>query len=81
MKSKVVGAAAGIALAVAAGTPAEAQFMSNYPAVIIVPPPAQSLVMPKPAPKTSKPTASEPPSVTPPPNLSQCYQGRARVCQ
>ncbi len=58
MKSKVFGAVAGLALVVAAGAPAQAQFMSNYPALIIIPPPAQNLVMPKPAPKPAKPSTS-----------------------
>jgi hypothetical protein len=78
MNSKLFGAVAGLVLPVVAGAPADAQFMSSYPVVIVVPPPAQNFVMPKPAPK---PSTSAPPSAASPPDLSQCYQGRTRVCQ
>jgi hypothetical protein len=81
MNSKAFGAVAALALPVVAGAPAHAQFMSGYPVVIVVPPPAQNLVMPKPARKPIKPSTSAPPSAASPPDLSQCYQGRTRVCQ
>ena len=81
VNSKVFGAVAGLALSVVSGAPAYAQFMSSYPVVIVVPPPAQNLVMPKPAPKPIKPSTSAPPSAAPPPDTSQCYQGKTRVCQ
>ena len=82
MKPRVFCAAAGLAFAVAASAPAEAQFMTSYPAIIVVPPPAQNYVMPKPAPKPTpaKPITSAPPPDTQAPNVSQCYQGRTRVC-
>ena len=51
MRSKVFGAVASLSVAVVADAPAHAEFMSSYPAVIVIPPPAQYLVMPKPAPK------------------------------
>ena len=81
MNKKVLGAVVGLAHAVVAGAPAHAQFMSSYPVVIVVPPPAQNLVMPKSAPKPIKPSTSAPTSAASPPDLSQCYQGRTRVCQ
>ena len=81
MNSKLFGAVAGLALPVVAGAPAHSQFMSSYPVVIVIPPPAQNLVMPKPAPKPIKPSTSAPTSAASPPDLSQCYQGRTRVCQ
>jgi hypothetical protein len=81
LNSKVFGAVAGLALPVVAGAPAHSQFMSSYPVVIVIPPPAQNLVMPKPAPKPNKSSTSAPPSAASPPDLSQCYQGKTRVCQ
>jgi len=81
MKAKVLGAAAGLALAVAANTPAEAQFMSTpYPVIIVPPPPAQSLVMPKPAAKPAQPAKPAPSPDTPAPDMGKCYQGRAKLC-
>ncbi len=72
-------AAAGLALGCAASAPAQAQFMSGYPAVIVVPPPpAQSMVMPK-RPQPAPPIAPPPPADQPAPNLGQNYQGRTRV--
>ena len=81
MKARVLGVAAGLALAVATSA-AEAQFMSSpYPAIIAVPPPAQNLVLPKPAPKPAQPAKpASPPPDSSPPDLNKCYQGRARVC-
>jgi hypothetical protein len=81
MKSKILGLAAGLALAVATSLPAQAQFMSSPYPVIIVPPPAQKLVVPKPAPKQAEPpkTAAPPPDA-PPSGLGNCYQGRTKVC-
>ena len=72
-----MGVGVGAALAVAANPPAQAQFMTgNYP-VIIVPPPAQNFVVPKPKPTPPPKTNDAPP---PAPDQSKCYQGRARVC-
>jgi len=84
MKTKAFRIAGGVALlALGSPFPARAQFFSNYP-VIIVPPPAQNLVMPpRPAPKPApaKPNASAPPPDTPNgPDVTQCYQGRTKVC-
>jgi hypothetical protein len=81
MNSKLFCVLASLALPIVAGAPAQAQFMSSYPVVIVIPPPAQNLVMPKPAPKPIKPSTSAPPSAASPPDLSQCYQGKTRVCQ
>jgi hypothetical protein len=81
MNSKVFGAVAALALPVVVGAPAHAQFMSSYPVMIVIPPPTQNLVMPKPAPKPIKPSTSAPTSAASPPDPSQCYQGRTRVCQ
>ncbi len=43
MKAQVFAAAAGLATALAASAPADAQFMGNYPVIIVPPPPAQNL--------------------------------------
>ncbi len=81
MKSKLLGVAAGLALAVAGNAPAEAQFMSSpYPVIIVPPPPAQNLIMPKYPSKPAQPARPAPPPDAPAPDLSKCYQGRARVC-
>ena len=80
MRAKAFGLAAGFALALGSAAPADAQFFANYP-VIIVPPPAQNLVMPKPAPKPAKPSASAPPSEAPAPEVQCHYQGQTRICQ
>jgi len=77
-------AAAGLALGCAASAPAQAQFMSGYPTVIVVPPPpAQSMVMPKrPTPKQTPPATAAPPSDTSEPHQLTCrYQGQTRVCE
>jgi hypothetical protein len=83
IKARAFRLAASIALAVGAAGPAEAQFFSNYPVIIVPPPPAQNLVLPpKPKPPAPKPDASAQSPDTP--NTSgpgQCYiQGRTRVC-
>ena len=75
-------AAGGLALACLATGPAEAQFMTGaYPVIIVPPPPAQGMVMPK----AMKPRQATPPPAEPPaPNTgidqSKCYQGRAKIC-
>jgi hypothetical protein len=84
MKAKAFGLAACVALACAASAPAEAQFMSNYPVLVVPPPQAQTLVMP-PKPSTPKPAPPKPAaSAQPPPTPSTppgCYyQGQTRVC-
>ncbi len=55
--------------------------MSGAYPVIMVPPPAQGMVMPKPL----KPKQTAPPPAAPPPpdagvDQSKCYQGRAKIC-
>ncbi len=74
-------AAGGLALAWLATAPAQAQFMTGSYPVIIVPPPAQTMVMPKlPKPRETPPPA--PPSPLPDAGVDQskCYQGRAKIC-
>ena len=82
MDSKAFRIAGGVALlAFGAPLPACAQF--NYP-MIIVPPPAENYVSPKPAPEAppgDKPKPGDKPGEAP--NLgdhSQCYQGRTKTC-
>ena len=82
MKIKGFRIAGGVALlAFGAPLPACAQF--NYP-MIIVPPPAQNYVLPKPAPKApraEKPKATdEPGDVLNPVDVSRCDQGRTKAC-
>jgi hypothetical protein len=80
MKSRIQVAAVGFALAVAANAPAKAQFMSSpYPVIIVPPPPAQNLIMPKYAPRQDQPAKPASPEA-PPPDLGKCYQGRAKLC-
>jgi hypothetical protein len=77
-------AAASVALGFAAAYPARAQFMApGYPAVIVVPPPAQGLALPK----RTKPEPAPPSPQAPPadeqsgPNHTCTYHGRTRVCE
>ena len=70
-----------LALGCAVG-PAEAQFMTGaYPVIIVPPPPAQSLVMPKrstpPAPRAAQPT----PDPAPPTQPACLPHGRTVVCE
>lgn len=74
-------ALAGLALGFAALSPAQAQFMSPYPAVIIVPPPAQSFAMPKKPRPPPSPPAAAPPDPSAPHELTCHYQGQTRVCE
>jgi hypothetical protein len=83
MKSRNLGLLGWIALLTfGESAPVNAQFMTNYPAIIITPPPAQNLVVPKPSPKPVAPSQLS----TPPPDpsaqdSSQCsYQGRVKTC-
>jgi hypothetical protein len=84
IKAKAFRLAAGLALVFGAATaPAEAQFMSNYPVIIVPPPPAQNLVLPpKPKPPAPRPDASAQSPDTPnAPAPGECYyQGKTRVC-
>ncbi len=80
MKSKILGYAAGLALVVSASPEARAQFMSTpYPAIIVVPPPAQNYVVPR-ARQVQKP-AVPPPDASAPRELQCHYQGQTRVCE
>ncbi len=77
-------AVAGVALGFAAGGPAEAQFFApGYPAVIVVPPPAQGMVLPRRTRPEATPPAVQPPPADnePGPNHTCSYQGRTRVCE
>ena len=83
IKAGVFRLVAGLALALSgAAAPAEAQFFSNYPVIIVPPPQAQNLVVPRPSPTANQLDRQYPPS----PNssatdTSQCtYQGRVKVC-
>ena len=83
IKASVFRLAAGLALALGGlAGPAEAQFMTNYP-VIIVPPPAQNLVVPRPSPTTNQLNKQYPASPdSSAPDTSQCtYQGRVKTCR
>jgi hypothetical protein len=78
MKTNAIRLAAGVGLfAFGAPFPACGQFFSNYP-VIIVPPPAQNYVVPKPAPK-QLPDKSKPADPSPPADPIGHYQGRTYV--
>jgi hypothetical protein len=78
MKTKALRITAGVALlAFGAPLPACAQF--NYP-MIIIPPPAQNYALPKPAPKAPPPEKPKPADALTPGDVSQCYQGRTKVC-
>jgi hypothetical protein len=81
MKARHLGLATGLAIALAAGGPAQAQFMTGpYPVIVVPPPPAQNFVLPKPRP-VQQPNAAVPPPDAPPPGQVQChYEGRTRVC-
>jgi hypothetical protein len=82
MKARIVGLAAGLAIAFGVNVPAQAQFMTNYPVIIVPPPPAQNLVIPRsmqkqapPKPLPASPAPNAPPQV-------QChFQGQTRVCE
>ena len=82
MKAKIPGLAAGLALALAAGDPARAQFMSSpYPVIIVPPPQVQNPIVPRPTPRQAQsPKAETPPPDSPPSNPGRCYQGRTNVC-
>jgi hypothetical protein len=81
VKARTFGLCLGAALAAATGYSARAQFMNgNYPVIIVPPPPAQNLVLPKPAPRPAPPPQTIPrPAEAPPLEQSQCYQGRTKV--
>ena len=78
---RILGLAAGAALfALVATAPAHAQFFSNYPVIVVPPPPAQNYVLPKPKPQAPKPAQAQPPDASPP--QIQCqFHGQTRVCE
>jgi hypothetical protein len=82
MKTRAVRFLAGLALAYGVSGPAQAQFMSNYPVIIVPPPPAQNLVLPpkpKLAPRAAQPA---PPSDAPAQAQGPChFQGQTKVCE
>jgi hypothetical protein len=82
MKAKTARLAAGLTLALAANSPAEAQFMSSpYPVIVVPPPQLQNPIVPKPAPKRDQPPqTTAPPPDSPRRDLGRCYQGRTNVC-
>ena len=77
-------AGASVALEFAAAGPARAQYFSpGYPAVIVVPPPAQGMVMPKRTRPEATPPAAQAPTTEneSAPNHTCRYQGRTLVCE
>jgi hypothetical protein len=75
---RVAGGAALLALGTA--FPACAQFIANYPVIIVPPPPAQNYVLPKLAPKAPPPEKTWSAEAPSGPDVSQCYAGRTKVC-
>ena len=72
----------GVSLAVlvlGSALPARAQFMTSFPAVIIVPPPAQNYAGAKPANRSTAPDKLKATTDTPAPVQTSIYQGRAIV--
>ena len=65
---------AGLALLMGAGAPARAQFFSNYPVVVVPPPPAQNLILPKRS--APKPNPTQTPQ--PPAQRSEEFHGQTR---
>ncbi len=82
IKARILRRAACVAFALGATAPAEAQFMTNYPVIIVPPPPAQNMIVPRPSPTTGQSNRQFPPSPdSSPTDSSQCtYQGRLKVC-
>jgi hypothetical protein len=80
MKVIVLGAAAGVAFGMAANPQAHAQFAAPYPPLIELPPPQPYPAPEKPASKTPHPAGVARPEDRSPPDLSRCYQGRAKIC-
>jgi hypothetical protein len=78
MKARIVGLAAGLAFALVGTVPAQAQFMTNYPVIIVPPPPAQNLVIPRSMQKQAPP---KPLPANPPPQVQCHFQGQTRVCE
>jgi hypothetical protein len=81
IEARTLRLAACVALALGAGTPAAAQFMTNYPVIIVPPPPAQNLILPpKPAPKPAQAKPSAPDATNAPAPIQCHYQGQTKVC-
>ena len=71
----------GLTLGFAVCAPAKAQFMSGtYPVIVVPPPPAQSMVMPKP-PKVRQPQPIDLPADASETHPLTCrYQGQTKIC-
>jgi hypothetical protein len=67
-----------VMFALGSALPAQAQFMTSFPALIIVPPPAQNYAGAKPAARATAPDKLKA-SVDPTPAQTTIYQGRAVV--
>jgi hypothetical protein len=82
MKAKALGLVAGLALGCGAIAPAEAQFLTNYPVIVVPPPQAQTIVVPKSSPTTTQLNKQFPASPNTPPDTNDCtYQGRVKICK
>jgi hypothetical protein len=80
MRTRVLGWATAVALVAAAQAPAKAQFMMNYPVIIVPPPPAQTLVVPRQSP-TAQQMGRQMPTANPEQPSPNCrQQGQTRVC-
>ena len=82
MKAKGFGLAACLALACGgASAPAEAQFMTSYPIIVVPPPQVQTVIVPKSSPTTTQLNKQYPPSPDASATETQCtYQGRVKTC-
>ena len=71
-----------VAVALAASAPARAQFMTNYPVIIVPPPPAQNTYAPRVvAPRKPAETAPAKPQDDQATTSPRCrYMGQTRVC-
>ena len=80
MARKGNGSSAGLVMvALGAACPAQAQFMTGYPAVIVVPPPAQNYAVPKRAGQPAAPDKLKAFVDDPDPAPTQRYQGRTLI--
>jgi hypothetical protein len=68
-----------VMFALGSAFPAQAQFMTSFPAVIIVPPPAQNYPMAKPATRSTPPDKLKASIDPPAPAQTTIYQGRTAV--
>ena len=79
MAPKISSLSASLVMFVGADFPAHAQFMMSYPAIIVVPPPAQNYAVVKPANRSAAADKLKA-SVDPPePAETPKYQGRSLV--